>query len=181
MVYVFLADGFEELEAMAPIDILRRAKQKVITVGVSGKKITSSHKVTFVCDKTIKSVKPTEKIDAIILPGGMPGTVNLEKNAKVSQFIDFANEKGKIIGAICAAPSILGHKGILKGKKATCFSSFDKDLIGAEVTQEPVEKDGNIITAFGAGAAFQFGFELLSALTDKETAENIRKAMRFGE
>lgn len=181
MVYVFLADGFEELETLAPIDILRRAKIEVATVGVTGKTVTGSHNIPVLCDKTVDEVTPNGEIEAIILPGGMPGTVNLEKNEKVQKFIDFCNENGVLISAICAAPSILGHKGILKGKKATCYLGFEKDLTGANVLSAPVVKDENIITAFGAGASFLFGFEILAALKDKNTAENIRKSMRFGE
>ena len=181
MVYVFLADGFEELEALAPIDILRRAKVEILTVGVTGKTVTGSHNIPVLCDKTIDEVAPNGEIEAIILPGGMPGTVNLEKNEKVQKFIDFCDENGVLISAICAAPSILGHKGILKNKNATCYLGFEKELTGANVLSAPVVKDGNIITAFGAGAAFLFGFEILAALKDKNTAENIRKSMRFGE
>lgn len=181
MVYVFLADGFEELEAMAPIDILRRAKQEVLTVGVTGKTVTGSHNIPVICDKTIDDIGENTDFDAIILPGGMPGTVNLENNKEVLKILDLAYEKNLIIGAICAAPSILGHKGILKGKNATCFNGFEKDLIGANVLSKPVVADKNIITAFGAGAAFEFGFAMLCALTDEDTSETIRKNMRFGE
>ncbi len=181
MIYVFLAEGFEELEALAPVDILRRAKKEVVTVGVTGKTVKGAHGVPVVCDISIDEAEFSEKTEAIVLPGGMPGTLNLEKSEKVNKFIDFAEENKKIIGAICAAPGILGKKGLLKGKKATCFTGFEKDLSGAEVLSTPTVSDGNIVTAFGAGAAFQFGFELLKALTDEETAQNIRKSTRFGE
>ena len=118
----------------------------------------------------------------IILPGGMPGTVNLEKSGCVQSFIDFAAEKGLFIAAICAAPLILGHKGLLKGKRATCFNGFEKELLGAEVLDEPVVTDGNITTAFGAGAAFDFGFELLSRLDGDPTGANtLRKSMKYNK
>ena len=181
MIYVFLADGFEELEALAPVDILRRGKQEVMTVGVTGKTVKGSHNIPVVCDEQIDNIVLDSNLKAVVLPGGMPGTVNLEKNKKLGEIIDYAVKNDIIIGAICAAPSILGHKGILNGRKATCFSGFEKDLIGAEVVSQPAVKDGNIITAFGAGAAFQFGFLLLEAVTDKEKSEDIRKSMRFGE
>ena len=181
MIYVFLADGFEESEALAPIDILRRGKQEVNTVGVTGKTVTGSHGIPVICDKRIEDIEINTDIKAVVLPGGMPGTLNLEKNEKLGKIIDYAYENGVLISAICAAPSILGHKGILKGKKATCYNGFEKDLIGAEVLSNPVVRDGRVITAFGAGAAFLFGFSLLEAVTDKETSENIRKSMRFGE
>ena len=181
MIYVFLADGFEELEALAPVDILRRGNQEVMTVGVTGKTVKGSHNISVVCDEQIDNIVLDSNLKAVVLPGGMPGTVNLENNKKLGEIIDYAVKNDIIIGAICAAPSILGHKGILNGRKATCFSGFEKDLIGAKVVSQPAVKDGNIITAFGAGAAFQFGFLLLEAVTDNEKSEDIRKSMRFGE
>jgi len=179
MVYVFLAEGFEELEALANVDILRRNNIDVKTVGVTGKTVKSSHNIPVVCDITVDEAVKNEELEAVVLPGGMPGTLNLEKNETVQEFIDFANKNGKLVCAICAAPSILGHKGLLRGKNATCFNGFEKDLIGANVKCEPVVTDGNIITAFGAGAAFQFGFEILKALKGEEVSENTRKNMRF--
>ncbi len=181
MIYVLFADGFEELEAIAPVDILRRAGKEVITVGVTGKTVLGSHGIPVVCDCSVDDVVLSGNIEAVVLPGGMPGTLNLEKSEAVQKLLDFAKENNKIIGAICAAPSILGHKGFLKGKKATCFNGFEKELIGAEVLSIPTVKDGNIITAFGAGAAFEFGYALLKALTDEKTSENMKKSMRFGE
>lgn len=181
MTYVFLADGFEELEAFAPVDILRRGGCDVVTVGVTGKTVNGSHGIKVECDKEISEITLSDSIDAIVLPGGMPGTLNLEKNQFVQKAIDYCFSENKIIGAICAAPSILGHKGLLTGKSATCFNGFEKDLVGAKVISNPTVKDGNIITAFGAGAAFQFGFLLLSAIKDTCTSEKIKKSMRFGE
>ena len=178
MIYVFLADGFEECEALVPIDILRRANIPVKTVGIGSKTITGSHGISVVCDLA-ESEAITEALNGIILPGGMPGTLNLEKSDTVQSFIDYSAKNNLLIGAICAAPSILGHKDLLKGKKATCFTGFEKDLIGAEVSDTPVIRDGNIVTAYGAGAAFPFGFTLLEALTDKDTAENLKKQMRY--
>jgi len=180
MVYVFLAEGFEELEALAPVDILRRNKIDVKTVGVTGKTVVSSHGVPVVCDIEIKDAKKNNNIEAVVLPGGMPGTINLENSKEVQSFIDFASKENKLLCAICAAPSILGHKGLLTGKNATCFNGFEKDLLGATVKCQPVVKDGNIITAFGAGGAFQFGFEILKALKGEEISEITRKNMRFG-
>ena len=181
MIFVFLAEGFEELEATAPIDILRRGGKEVATVGVTGKTVKGSHGIPFICDKTVEEIGYDDSVEAIVLPGGMPGTVNLEKNGLLQGMIDNCAKDGKNICAICAAPSILGHKGLLKGKEATCFPGFEKDLEGAVVKNSPVVRDGNIITAFGAGAAFQFGFEILAALSGREKSEKIRKSMRFGE
>lgn len=179
MIYVFLANGFEECEALAPVDILRRGGLDVKTVGVGGKTVSGSHGIPVVCDIT-EDEAVTYGLEAIVLPGGMPGTLNLEKSNSVQRFIDFAVQNGLIIGAICAAPSILGHKGLLRGKKATCFPGFEKDLVGAEFSDVAVIRDGNVITAFGAGAAFDFGFELLSAITgDKASADRLSKAMKY--
>ena len=181
MIYVFLADGFEECEALAPVDVLRRGGYEVKTVGIGGKTVTGAHKIPVVCDIT-EGETETDGLQMIILPGGMPGTVNLEKNSCVQSFIDFAAEKGLFIAAICAAPLILGHKGLLNGKRATCFNGFEKELLGAEVLDEPVVTDGNITTAFGAGAAFDFGFRLLSELDGDPTGANtLRKSMKYNK
>ena len=115
MVYVFLAKGFEELEALAPVDVLRRAGVQVKTVGVTGKRVSGSHGISVNCDITIDEAV-FDELDGIILPGGLPGTTNLEADETVNKFIDFAADNGKVIGAICAAPMILGHKGLLRGK-----------------------------------------------------------------
>ena len=178
MIYVFLAEGFEECEALAPVDILRRAGLNVQTVGVGSKTVTGSHGISVVCD-IAEDVAVLEGLEAVILPGGMPGTINLEASKTVNRFIDFAYDNNIILGAICAAPLILGHKNILNGKKATCFTGFENELIGATVLDQPVVQDSNIITAYGAGAAFDFGFALLEALSGKETAESLKKQMRY--
>ena len=181
MGYVFLADGFEESEALVPVDILRRGGIEVKTVSAGGERVTGSHGITVVCD--ITADKADKKgLSAVVLPGGMPGTLNLEKNGYVQDFIDFAVKNSLYIGAICAAPSILGHKGILDGKNAVCFPGFESALAGAVLSSAPVVRDGNIITACGAGAAFDFGFELLSALTgDSEKTEALKKSMLYAK
>ena len=178
MVLVFLANGFEETEAVAPIDILRRNGQNVITVGIGEEVITSSHGITVVPDVTEADMSLMTDIDMIVLPGGMPGTLNLEKSRTVQDTIDYCAANGKFIGAICATPSILGKKGLLKGKKATCFPGFEEFLEGADFTGEPVEKDGNIITARGAGVAVEFGLKLVEALSGKPASDKIRESMR---
>lgn len=178
MIYVFLADGFEECEALAPIDILRRADLKVLTVGIGSKTVTGSHGIPIVCDITENEVV-TDNLKAVILPGGMPGTLNLENNQTVQNIVDYAAENNIPLAAICAAPLILGHKNLLNNKKATCFTGFENELYGAEIVQNPVVCDGNIITACGAGAAFQFGFEILSKLSSQKTAENLKAQMKF--
>lgn len=178
MIYVFLADGFEECEALAPIDILRRAGYSLKTVGIGSKTVIGSHGIPVICDIT-ESEAATSELECIILPGGMPGTLNLEKNETVQRFIDFAAKQGLLIGAICAAPSILGHKNLLNGKNATCFTGFETELKGATVLNQPVVRDENFITAYGAGAAFDFGFSLLEALAGKTKAEDLKKQMRY--
>ena len=178
MIYIFLAEGFEECEALVPIDILRRAGFDIKTVGIGSKTVTGSHNIPIVCDLEETELS-TENLEAVILPGGMPGTLNLENSPTVQKFLEFAAKNQLIIAAICAAPSILGHKGLLKGKKATCFTGFEKDLTDAIVVDLPAVKDGNIVTAYGAGAAFQFGFLILEALKGKEKSQDMKKQMRY--
>ena len=179
MVYVFLANGFEEMEALSPVDILRRAKIEVKTVGIGSKTVMGSHNIPVVCDITEDEVS-FDNLEGIILPGGMPGTLNLEKNKTVNEFIDYSQRNGLIIGAICAAPSILGHKGLLKGKKATCFNGFEKELEGAVIVEKPAVTDKNIVTGWGAGGAFDFAFAYLTALTnDSENTEKLRLSVRY--
>lgn len=178
MIYVFLANGFEETEAIAPIDILRRSEKNVVTVGIGEEVITSSHGVTVVTDITEVDAVLTDEIEMIVLPGGMPGTLNLEKSRTVREAIDYCIKNDKYIGAICAAPSILGRMGLLQGKKATCFPGFEQFLMGAEFTGEPVETDGKIVTARGAGVATEFGLTLVECLLGKEASDKIKVSMR---
>lgn len=178
MVYVFLANGFEESEALVPVDMLRRAKIEVTTVGVTGKVVTSSHKIPVTADITIDEYKNSDDIEMIMLPGGMPGTLNLEKNETVQTAIDYASENKKYISAICAAPSILGHKGLLEGKRAISYTGFEKELKGAVIAEgEGVVQDGNIITARGAGVATQFGFKLVEVLRGIEASKAVEAAI----
>ena len=144
MFYVFLAEGFEETEALAPVDVMRRAKLDVKTVGVTGECVTSSHGVPVKADITIDNID-LDDVQGVVLPGGMPGTLNLEANEKVLETVKYSCENGKIVAAICAAPSILGHLGILDGKKTTCFPGFEKELKGADYTGTHTVTDGNII------------------------------------
>ena len=179
MVYVFLAKGFEELEALAPVDVLRRAGVEVKTVGVTGRRVSGSHGISVNCDITI-SEATFEGLDGIILPGGMPGTTNLEADKTVQKFIDYAVENNKIIGAICAAPMILGHKGLLRGKNAVCFTGFEKELTGAHVLDRPAVRDGNIVTGWGAGGAMDFALAYLAAISEnEELAKKIARQMRY--
>ncbi|MBQ7203567.1 MAG: DJ-1/PfpI family protein [Eubacterium sp.] len=171
MVYVFLADGFEIIEALAPVDVLRRAKIETKTVGVTGKLVNASNGIQVTADMTIDEFDFYD-VEAIVLPGGMPGTLNLEKNSAVQNAVDNAMNIGVPVCAICAAPSILGHKGILNGKEATCFPGFEETLEGAEISDKYVVTDGNIITARGAGVCIDFGLEIIKKL--KGEAEAVR-------
>lgn len=177
MVYVFLADGFETIEALAPVDMLRRARLEVTTVGVTGKTVMSSHNIPVTADITVDELDFTDA-EAIVLPGGMPGTLNLEASGVVLQAIDFCADNKKFICAICAAPSILGHRGLLKNKKAICFPGFENDLTGAEISDKYVVKDGSIITAKGAGVAVDFGIETVRALLGDEAADKVRSTIQ---
>ncbi len=178
MIYCFLAGGFEEMEALCPIDILRRGECEIKTVGVGEEIITGSHGVSVYTDITDSEIVLDLNLDMIILPGGMPGTLNLEKNFNVQKAIDFCAENNKFIGAICAAPSILGHKGILKNKEAICFPGFEGQLNCKTLSENYVCKDGNIVTAKGAGVAQEFGLKLLECVKGSAVSEKIKAAMQ---
>ncbi|MBQ7294934.1 MAG: DJ-1/PfpI family protein [Clostridia bacterium] len=178
MIYCFLADGFEELEAIAPIDILRRAQVDVVTVGVTGEVINGRHGIKVTADCTIDSIELTDELEGIILPGGLPGATNLEESSKVQKAIDFAVQNEKLVCAICAAPQILGHKGLLKGREAIAYPGFEKELEGASISSNYVAVDGNFITAKGAGVATDFGLEIAAALKGREVSDEIRAAIQ---
>lgn len=178
MIYVFMADGFEETEAIAPIDMLRRAGCDVVTVGIKNDGVKSSHGVPVLCDITDMQVELDERLEMIILPGGMPGTLNIEANAVVQSAIDYCVDNNIPIGAICAAPSIIGKKGLLDGKEATCFPGFEKYLIGAKLSDKKVVTDGIFTTAAGAGVAVEFGLELIRCLKGKEESDAIKAAIQ---
>lgn len=178
MIYIFLADGFEETEAIAPIDMLRRAGTDVVMVGIKNDGVKSSHGVPVLCDITDMQVELDERLEMIILPGGMPGTLNIEANPVVQQSIDYCVEHNIPIGAICAAPSILGKKGLLDGREAICFPGFEKFLTGAKLSDKKVVTDGIFTTAAGAGVAIEFGLELVRVLCGDEKSDSVRKAIQ---
>lgn len=177
MIYVFLANGFEEIEAIAPIDLLRRSEKEVITVGVGDNIIMGAHNIPIVTDTIAQEAVLNDELEMIVLPGGMPGTLNLESNSYVQAAIDYCVEHNIYIGAICAAPSILGHKGLLNGKKAVCFEGFETQLEGAEIGSDSVECDGNIITARGAGVAVKFGLKLVELLCSENESKRMKNAI----
>lgn len=178
MIYLFLAEGFEEIEALTPVDYLRRAGLEITTVGVGAQQIVGAHNIAVAADITTDMLSDDAPMDGVILPGGMPGTLNLEKDAKVMHFVRRAFAENKWLCAICAAPSVLGHEGMLNGKRATCFPGFEAELQGAQVTGEPVEVHGNIITARGAGVAADFAFAIIAAAKDASTADAVYRQIQ---
>ena len=178
MVYVFLADGFEELEAIAPIDVMRRAGLEVVTVGVGKESVHSSHGVVIKADITDSQVKLDGSVQAVMLPGGMPGTRNLDASPAVHSALDFCAGNGLLITAICAAPSVLGKKGLLSGREAICFPGFEQLLTGARISEKYVVADGNFITARGAGVAVDFGLKIVEKLCGSEKSAEIRAAIQ---
>lgn len=179
MIYIYLANGFEETEMIAPLDLIRRAGLDVKTVSITNDTIvTGSHGITVKADTTVfEDDYDVTKAEMVVLPGGLPGTTNLEASEKVREALIYAYENGKYTCAICAAPSVLGKMGILKGKKAVCYPGFEKYLDGAVNTDSRCERDGNVITAVGMGAAVEFGLKIVEALCGKEVSEKIKNGI----
>ena len=204
MIVMFLAPGFEEVEALAPLDLLRRAGLEVVTVAVREAKtnqlidklgrigvsatnlwdddrtVTGSHGITVTADITEAALPgrlARASLEAVILPGGMPGTTNLDASPVVEKTLELAAAKDAYLCAICAAPLVLGKRGYLNGKRATCYPGFEEYLTGATVGGKVI-RDGRIITAAGMGVAQEFGFEIISALVSPEKAGEIREAIR---
>lgn len=177
MIYVFLADGFEEMEAIVPTDILKRAKLEVKTGGVTSKNPVGAGGVRIECDLSIDEISENN-LEGIILPGGMPGAENLFKSNKVKNLINYCFENDKIIGAICAAPMILGKMGLLRGKKACCYPGFENELSGAEIVDSRVCLDGKIVTGKGPGAALEFSLKLLEIFVGERATEIIRLSIQ---
>lgn len=179
-VYVFLADGFEDIEALAPIDILRRGGVEVVTVGIMGtNEVISAHGVTVLADVPFEFAGDFSDADILMLPGGMPGAANLNEHAGVKDALMRQNAAGKRIGAICAAPMVLGGLGLLRGKQATCYPGFEQYLEGAEYTADLCTVDGNITTGEGPAAAFPYGYELLRQLKGEEIVAELQEGMRY--
>ncbi len=179
MIYVFLANGFEETEALTPVDMLRRCELEVVTVGVGGQVIKGSHGISVITDITDSDISLDDNLQMIILPGGMPGTLNLEASKQVQKAIDYCMKYDKYIAAICAAPSILGHKNILIDKKATCYMGFETQLNGAVILNEKVCTDDKIITSRGAGTALEFSFEIIKHLISEEKSNILKEAIMY--
>lgn len=176
MVYMFLAEGFEEIEALCPLDLMRRANIEVTTVGVEASQITGAHGITVCADITDKEFK-FENVDMIFLPGGMPGTLNLAASKTVIAAIELAVKENTYIAAICAAPSILGDMGLLRGKEAICYPGFEDRLTGAVISDKKVVLDGKVLTAAGMGAALDMGLRIVEIFRGKAFADDLRKAV----
>ena len=176
---IFMADGCEEIEGLTVVDIVRRAKMDITMISVNGKReVTSSHGVTFLADAVAEEVD-YGALDGIVLPGGMPGTLQLGDHERVNGIIrEFAEQK-KLVAAICAAPSVLGAAGILEGKTAVCHPGFEGELKGANVIYENVAVDENIITSRGMGTAFDFGLAIVSYFMDDEVVADVRTHMIY--
>ena len=173
MVYVLLAEGFEEVEALTPLDLLRRAGVEAKLVGVTGAVVHGSHGIGIETDLPMDEAD-WDKADMVVLPGGMPGTTNLYADARVTDAVRMCYDEGKYVAAICAAPSvILGGMGLLKGRKATCYPGMESGMAGAIPLERTCVVDGRIITACGVGGALDFGCALVSALCGEEKARKI--------
>ena len=177
MVYVFLADGFEIIEALSPVDMLRRAGIEVKTVGVTGEIVEASCGVKVTADVKSDDVN-IDLAQAVVIPGGLPGVTNLENSDFVKNCVLKAADAGKFVCAICAGPSLVGKLGLLKGKNAISYPGFEQYLEGAVISDDYVVRDGNFITARGAGVSVDFGLEIVAAINGREASDKVRKTIQ---
>ncbi len=176
MIAVLLADGFEEIEALTPVDMLRRAGLDVKTVAVGSKIAVGAHGIPIICDIEAKEVNEDE-ISMLIFPGGMPGSLNLDASPYTDKFIAAVQKNGARLAAICAAPLVLGRRGLLSGKEAICYPGFEGELLGARISERSVVTDGNITTAKGMGVALEFANELVRIIAGKQKADELSAAV----
>ena len=176
-VIVPFAEGFEEIEAVTIVDVLRRADIDVTTAYIDKNPVTGSHNIPVMADKSLSELTPAE-FNCIILPGGMPGSINLNNSDTVLSFIENINSKGGYTAAICAAPMVLGNAGLLQGKDATCYPGFEGEMNGANPKDKPVVVDGSVVTGRGAGCAIPFSLELVGLLKGKETMMDIKDRLQ---
>ncbi len=180
MIIVLLANGFEEIEAITPVDLLRRAGETVVVAGLDSLAVTGAHGVTVTADSLAADVvNSTDRVECLILPGGMPGTTNLDRSPITDALIEKTVKQGGRLAAICAAPSILGKRGLLDGKTATCYPSFEKFLLGATVVEENVVTDGLVTTSRGAGTALDFALELVAILVSPDEAADLSRSVIY--
>ncbi|MCO5170988.1 MAG: DJ-1/PfpI family protein [Planctomycetes bacterium] len=174
---IVLAEGFEEIEAITPIDVLRRAGVEVVTAGVGGRRVVGSHGIAVEADATVGEVP--EDVDVVVLPGGLPGAENLGKSPEVRALVERVHAAGRRVAAICAAPAVaLAGTGVLRGRRATCYPGFE-ERFGADVTrsEERVVVDGTVVTSRGPGTALEFSLALVEQLVSREKAEQLRRGM----
>lgn len=178
-VYEFLATGFEEVEAMAPVDIFRRGGVEIKTVSVTGNlDVVSAHGVTIKADALFEDVD-LKDATLLMLPGGLPGATNLNEHEGLKKALVEQAKEGRLVAAICAAPLVLGGLGLLKGKKATCYPGFEKYMFGADYTQQLCSVDGNIITGEGPAASFAYAYTLLEIVKGKGASEPLKEGMMY--
>lgn len=177
MVVVFFAEGFEEVEALATVDVLRRAKIDVKMIGIHEILVRGSHGIGVEMDGGFEDIGSINDVQCIVLPGGMPGSNNLKASGKVGEWLKKAEASGKYVAAICAAPIVIGHFGIMEGKKFTCYPGFEKELPNHLHVPESVVADGKLITAKGIGVALDFGLEIVKHLKDSATSDALRAQM----
>lgn len=176
---VFFADGCEEIEGLTVVDMLRRAKLDVTAVSVTGsKEIHGSHNITFLADMLYEEAK-LDEYDGAVLPGGVPGTPNLGAHEGVVSTVKSFAQAGKLVAAICAAPSVLGENGLLKGKRAACHPGWEEKLVGATVLEENAVTDGNIITSRGMGTAVDFSLAIIQKLAGEDAVAQVKKGIVY--
>jgi len=174
---LFLAEGFEEIEAVTIIDLLRRAKIKVTTVSIGAVEVTGGHGITMLADVDMNGIP--QEFDGLILPGGGQGTANLAASDALLSIIRKANDDGRICAAICAAPSVLAKAGILENVRTTCFPGVEDKLDGARYIDAAVVRDGTIVTGRSAGTAIAFSLELIAVILDLDAADHIRSQILY--
>lgn len=179
MVYVLLGEGFEESEAIVPADLLRRAGVEVRLAGLAGKKVTSSHGICVECDCTVAEVDE-EALEMLVLPGGLGGVDAMLGSERTLGLIQRAGDRGAYIAAICAAPTVLAHLGMVDRRKAVCYPGMEDQMLSAVVQRgQEVVEDGHLITAEAAGSSFAFGLKLVEVLAGKEQAETVRQGVHY--
>ena len=176
MIYIFLANGFEEIEALTAADVLRRGGIDLKTVGVGGTEITGAHGITVKADISEKDISLSDEFSGVILPGGMPGAENLYNSPTVKSALEFASNKKNLTAAICAAPFILGKLGLLKGKRATCYPGFECDL---NPSHKKADQDGNIITGIGLGGTIEFASLIIKNLLGEDKAQEVLNKIQY--
>ncbi len=179
MVLLFLANGFEEIEALTQVDYLRRADVEIITVGVNGEYACGTRNIVVKADTILDKVEYTEDVEMVILPGGLGGMNAMKSSEKVCSIVRLAEKDGKYVTAICASPTIFAYLDMVRGKKCVCYPGMEDELIaaGGIYVDEPVVTDGKMITARAAGASEEFSFELIRVLKGNEAAETVRKSI----